>query len=212
MKTEKFDISNIYPELYKADKFKPRLIKVPALRIMAISGEGDPEGPRFTDSVEALYSVAYAVKFMPREDITPDGHVDFKIVALEVLWSMKNNKVFDRASKDQWLWEVFLVVPGFVTQAVIRQAIGMIADNKPNERYDDIHIATLQEKKVAQIMHIGAYDRVDNDLEILHKYIKKCGYRPSARYHEIYLNDPSRTAKNKLKTILRQPIVRLRRI
>lgn len=209
MDIEKFDISSIYPELYKADRLKPNLVKVPVVRIMAISGEGDPGGPRFQDSVAALYSIAYTIRFMPRKGIRPEGYVDFKIAALEALWSMKNGRVFNTIEKDQWLWEVFLVVPGFITQKTIKQAIGTIAEQKPNQRYDDIHISTLQEKKAAQIMHIGSYDKESASLEVLHKYIKKCGYKPAARHHEIYLSDPNRTPKNKLKTILRQPIVKI---
>lgn len=209
MSGEVFDIASIYPELYRAEKAKPNLVSIPSLRIMAINGEGNPNGPRFTNSVAALYSIAYTIKLMSRKNIWPDGYIDFRIAAIEALWSMKNGKIFDATKTDQWLWEMFVVVPGFITQGLVRQAIGQIEKHKPNECYAGIHISTLQEKKAAQIMHTGVYDKVATDVEILQKYIKKCGYKPAARYHEIYLSDPTRTAKNKIKTILRQPVVRL---
>lgn len=209
MENDKFDIAKIYPELYSAKQHKPGLVKVPALRILAINGEGSPSGPRFTDSVSALYSIAYSIKFMPRKGIMPEGYLDFKVSALEALWSMKNGKPFDINNKDQWLWEVFVVVPGFITQSIVKQATELSKVKKPNQRYDELHISALQEKKAAQILHIGAYDKVTDDINTLQTYIKKAGYKPSARYHEVYLSDPSRTAKNKLKTILRQPIVPL---
>lgn len=207
MNTDKFNIVDLYPKLYKAKQKKPEIVTVPALRILAINGEGDPSGPRFQDSVSALYTIAYSIKFMPRKGIVLDGYIDFKVSALEALWSMKNGKVFDATKKDQWLWEVFIVVPGFVTQAIVKQAIELSKVKKPNMRYDDLHISSLQEKKAAQVLHIGSYDKVADDIELLQAYIKRVGYKPSARYHEIYLSDPSRTAKNKLNTILRQPIV-----
>lgn len=209
MEDNKFSISELYPALYTARHKKPEIVNVPVLRIMAITGEGDPKGPRFQDAVAALYAIAYTIKFMPRKGITPEGYIDFKISALEALWSMKNGKEFDVTKKDQWLWEVFVVVPGFVTQALVKQATELSKIKKPNERYDDLHISTLQEKKAAQILHIGAYDKVANDINTLQQYINRAGYKPSARYHEIYLSDPSRTAKNRLKTILRQPVVPL---
>lgn len=209
MDVEKFDISVLYPGLYKAKQKTPELVKVPALRILAVNGEGDPNGPRFQDSVSAIYSAAYSIKFMPRKGVSPEGYVDFKIPALEALWSMKNGKEFDITKKDQWLWEAFVVVPGFVTQAIVRQATEMVAVRKPNPRYEDLHISTLEEKRSVQLLHVGSYENEQADIVLLHQFIKDAGYKPSARHHEIYLSDPSRTAKNKLKTILRQPVVPL---
>jgi hypothetical protein len=207
MNTDKFNIADLYPKLYTAKQKKPEIVTVPALRVLAINGEGALSGPRFQDSVSALYTVAYSIKFMPRRDIVIDGYTDFKVPALEVLWRMRNGGVFDATKKDQWLWEVFIVVPGFVTQAIVKQAIELIKVKKPNNRYDDLHISSLQEKKAAQVLHVGSHEKVADDIELLQAYIKRIGYKPSARYHEIYLSDPLRTAKNKLKTILRQPIV-----
>lgn len=209
METDKFDISVLHPKLYIAKQKQPEIVSVPALRILAVNGDGDPKGPRFNDSVAALYSVAYSIKFMPRKNIFPEGYMDFKIPALETLWSMKNGKVFDVTKKDQWLWEVFIVVPGFVTQPIVKQAVEQIAKRKPNQRYLDLHISTLEEKKAVQILHIGSYQKEANDIKLMHDFIASKGYKPSARHHEIYLSDPARTATNKLKTILRQPIVAL---
>lgn len=209
MEADKFDISKLYPKLYIAKQKKPEIITVPALRILAINGEGDPNGPRFKDSVAALYSVAYSIKFMPKKGIIPDGYMDFKIPALESLWSMKNGKIFDVNRQDQWLWEVFVVVPGFITQPIVKQAIELVSNKKPNQRYQDLHISTLEEKKAVQILHLGSYKNEAKDIVLMHEFIHKAGYKASARHHEIYLSDPSRTATNKLKTILRQPIVAL---
>jgi hypothetical protein len=36
--------------------------------------------------------------------------------------------------------------------------------------------------------------------------IAAAGYRPAGRHHEIYLSDPTQTAPEKLRTVLRQPI------
>ncbi|MFI8456267.1 hypothetical protein [Kitasatospora sp. NPDC085464] len=35
------------------------------------------------------------------------------------------------------------------------------------------------------------------------------GLRPSGLHHEVYLGDPRRTALEKLKTVVRQPVERL---
>jgi len=41
---------------------------------------------------------------------------------------------------------------------------------------------------------------------IIHEYIKENGYELTGRHHEIYLGDPRRSAPEKLKTIIRQPM------
>jgi len=40
----------------------------------------------------------------------------------------------------------------------------------------------------------------------MHAFIEAEGYEPHGKHHEIYLSDPRRTAPEKLKTVIRQPI------
>jgi hypothetical protein len=209
MNDSKFDITSIYPKLYEAKQAAVNIIDVPMLRILAISGEGDPDGPGFKQSVEALYSVVYSIMYMPRNGVQIEDFIPFKISPLEALWSMRNGRDFDLSKKNDWIWEVFIVVPGFVTQKVVNMAITRAKEHKPNERYADLHISSLQEKKSAQILHVGAYSTSSKDVEILYKSIKRRGYKPSSRIHEIYLSDPTRTKKGRLKTIIRQPIIKI---
>jgi hypothetical protein len=56
------------------------------------------------------------------------------------------------------------------------------------------------------VLHVGPY--ADEGLSIvrLHAGIAAAGYRPRGRHHEIYLGDPRRSAPEKLRTILRQPV------
>jgi len=209
MDSEKFDITQIYPKLYKAAQGKVDVIDVPMLRILAVSGEGDPKGPSFQESVDAIYSVAYAIMAMPKSGIQVEGFSDFKVPPLEALWSMRSGQTFDLTKKDELLWEIFIVVPGFVTQKVVNMAIIKAQEHKQNSRHQDLHISSLQEKKCAQTLHIGSYATEARDIEILQKSIKRRGYKPSARHHEIYLSDPTRTKTGRLKTILRQPIIKI---
>lgn len=209
MEFEKFDITQIYPRLYKAKQGVVEVIDVPMLRIMAISGEGDPKGPSFQQSVDALYSAVYSIMSMPKSDVQIEGFVDFKVPPLEVLWSMRGGQPLDISKKDELLWEIFVVVPGFVNQKLVNMAILKAKEHKENDKYNSLHISSLQEKKSAQILHIGSYATEVKDIESLHKSIKRRGYKPSARHHEIYLSDPTRTKTGRLKTIIRQPIIKL---
>ena len=38
------------------------------------------------------------------------------------------------------------------------------------------------------------------------KYIPENGYAENGKHHEIYLSDPRKTAPEKLKSVLRQPV------
>ena len=206
---DKFDILSIYPGIYSAEQSRCKLVNVPALRAISINGEGEREGPRFKDSLAALYAVVYALKALPGKEYIPDDFVNFNVSYLECLWSMKNGANYSPKYPDQLQWELFVVVPGFVTQKLINIVSLEISKKSLNERVSDVHINALQEKKSAQILHLGSYETIDRDYEKLQKYIKRTGYKPSTRYHEIYLNDPLKISKSHLKTILRQPVVKV---
>jgi hypothetical protein len=205
----KFDIANIYPDLYSADQKRCKLVTVPAMRALSIRGEGESEGPRFKDSLAALHGVAYALKSLPASELGIDDFVNFNVTYLECLWSMKNGTSYDPSKSEQLLWELFIVVPGFVTQKLINIAANELTKKMQNERLAEVHINTIQEKKSAQLLHLGSHETIYRDYEKLQNYIKRIGCKPSARYHEIYLNDPTSTNKSHLKTIIRQPVVKL---
>lgn len=209
MKSEKFDITAIYPKVYSAKQGVVELIDVPMLRILAISGEGDPDGPRFKESIDALYTAVYAILQMQKDGASIEGFSEFKISPLEALWSMRDGTQMDAKSKDNYIWELFIVVPGFVTQKIVNMAIAKAEEHKPNERYRDLHISSLQEKRSVQTLHVGSYSTTHKDVERMHKSIKRRGYKLSSRYHEIYLDDPTRTKTGRLKTIIRQPIIKV---
>lgn len=61
-----------------------------------------------------------------------------------------------------------------------------------------------------QCMHIGSYDDEPKTVSLMHEYIKESGYKLDINdkrlHHEIYLSDPRKCDKNKLKTVIRHPI------
>lgn len=208
MESEKFDIAKIYPKLYVASKEMPTIVEVPLMRILAINGEGDPQGPRFKDSVAALYSMAYAIKFLPRKNINPEGYIDFNVTAIEVMWSMKNGAKLDISQKDNILWEAFVVVPGFVTQNIVNIARSQIPETQASERHTELHIASLQEKTSVQVLHTGSFKNEQAAAASIDAFLDKRGLKPALRLHNIYLSDPTRTKTGRLRTIIRQPVTK----
>jgi hypothetical protein len=71
---------------------------------------------------------------------------------------------------------------------------------------DLLRVEWFEEGAVAQIMHIGPYAEERPTIERLQAGIQEAGLRPHGRHHEIYLGDPRRSAPDRLRTILRQPV------
>lgn len=62
-----------------------------------------------------------------------------------------------------------------------------------------------------QTLHVGPYDAERPVLEPLHDVeIPSRGLERTSRHHEIDLGDPRRAAPERLRTVLRQPVRRLR--
>src|SRR5574341_1549737 len=69
------------PVLFNATT-KPEAVTVPARTVLALDGQGAPEGQSFQRSVGAIYGIAYTLKFARKKG----GRKDFKIGPLEARW------------------------------------------------------------------------------------------------------------------------------
>lgn len=69
-----------------------------------------------------------------------------------------------------------------------------------------IRFETMHEGPSAQTMHIGPYSAEAPTIKKVHDFMKENGYTFAGKHHEIYLGDPRKTAPEKLKTVIRQPI------
>src|SRR5574341_1470151 len=60
----------------------PDAVMVPARTVLALDGQGAPEGERFQHSIAAIFGIAYTLKFARKKG----GRGDFKICPLETRW------------------------------------------------------------------------------------------------------------------------------
>jgi hypothetical protein len=68
---------------------------------------------------------------------------------------------------------------------------------------------SLEEGRCLQILHAGSYDDEGPVLAKLYNEVMPAeGLTSAGLHHEIYLSDARKTAPEKLKTILRQPVRR----
>ena len=67
-----------------------------------------------------------------------------------------------------------------------------------------MRFTALHEGPSVQIMHIGSYAQEGPTVAKLHAFVEANNWKLRAKHHEIYLKDATRTAPEKLQTIIRQ--------
>ncbi len=199
---EKVDLKKELKNLYNPSAKEVSFVDVPDMNFLMVDGEGSPASPQYTASVEALYPVAYALKFM----IKKAQGIDYGVMPLEGLWWMDNMKLFTVERKDEWKWTSMIMQPKYVTQAHFKAAVEQVQRKKAPAALDKVRFERYHEGKAAQIMHIGPFSTEGPNVQKIHEAIKASGHQLSGKHHEIYLGDPRKTAPEKLKTVLRQPL------
>jgi hypothetical protein len=200
----KLDLRKDLKHLYTASANKVTLVDVTKMNFLMADGEGDPDAPGFAHSVEALYALAYTLKF----SIKKSQQIDYPVMALEGLWWMKGNRPFDITKREDWRWTLMILQPNPVTTKLVEQARAEVREKKNPTALGAVRFDSFAEGKAVQTLHIGPYSEEGPTLARMSAFIANNGYEPSGKHHEIYLSDPRRTPSLKLKTILRQPVTR----
>lgn len=209
-----YDFKKEFKALYFPAK-KPAIIDVPEMLFIMAGGKGNPNtSAEYANAVEALYGIAYTIKMSKMSGNTPKGYFDFVVPPLEGLWRIEGEEhapVF--LDKDKFLWTSMLRLPDFVTEDVFTETKLAVAKKKPNIDLSVVRLEKFTEGLCGQITHIGPYDDEPPTIAALERFIAEQGYRTEMQgmrqHHEIYLNDPRKTASEKLKTIIRHPVVSL---
>ena len=199
----KIDLKKRYRDLFSARR-TPRLVEVPRLSYFMIDGQGPPAGEAFQTAIQALYSTAYTLKFA----LKAAGRTDFVAPPLEALWWSADPRAFEENRRGVWHWTLMLMLPEHVGNADLQAALATLErKRKRAQAHDQIRLATLEEGRAVQALYVGPYDDMGPAVDQLRAFADSHGYRQVGRHHDIYLSDPNRTAPEKLKTILRRPVV-----
>lgn len=200
---DKFDIKKHLKSLYAPSAKDFSLVDVPKLQFLAIDGHGDPDtSVRYQEAIEALYAVAYALKF-----ISKTAGRDFVVAPLEGLWWAEDMRAFSTGDKSAWSWTLMISQPEWITSEMLERAITKASSKQDRPAVRSLRLMTLSEGRAVQILHIGSYEDEGPTLERLHhQYMPENGLAFNGYHHEIYLSDARRTPEAKLKTVLRQPV------
>lgn len=192
--------------LYAPPK-RPVMVDVPVLNFLMIDGHGDPNlSQDYKDAVEALYALSYTLKFMLKKE---EG-LQYRVGPLEGLWWAEDMVEFSMERKANWDWTMMIAQPDAVTPEHVARAREQAGRKKPLPALAKVRLESFEEGRCAQVLYVGPYSAEGPTIAALHAFIREQGYEFDGRkqkHHEIYLGDPRRTAPEKLKTIIRQPVV-----
>ncbi len=198
----KVDFKKAMKHLYNPSKKEFTFVDVPAMNFLKIDGQGDPNNnPDYQEVVEALYAMSYSIKFA----LKGQGF-DYVVPPLEGLWWAQDMSTFSPDAKDEWLWTMMIMQPEQVTSELVETLRPEVKRKKGVPALERLRLETYHEGLAVQIMYIGAYADEGPMISQMHAFIKDVGYEPNGKHHEVYLGDPRRTAPEKLKTVIRQPV------
>jgi len=200
----KVDLRKELKHLYAPSAKAVVEVQVPAFTFLMIDGQGDPNhSTAYAEAVEALFTVSYTAKFMLKK--APKGR-DYAVMPPEGLWWAEDMATFTALDKDSWKWTLMIAQPAEVSADMFQQAVAQSAKKKDLPALAGMRLERFAEGLAAQIMHVGPFAAEAATIERLHRFIEQHGYRRRDKHHEIYLSDLRRTAPEKLKTVIRQPV------
>lgn len=198
----KIDHKRELKELYSARAGEPTLVDVPELSYLMVSGIGEPGGEPFRQAIDALYTTSFTLKFQLKR--SAEG-LDFVVMPLQGLWE-GDPATFLAGQRSIWEWTLMILQPEQVTEDMVARAREGASKKRVLPALGKLRLERLREGTAAQILHVGPYETERVTIERLHAFIAERDLAFAGRHHEIYLSDPSRTAPEKLRTIIRQPV------
>lgn len=204
----KLDLTKTDKTYYKA-KTTPEILQIEKTNYISITGKGDPSGKEFSEKIQALYGTAYILKFMLKA-----VNNDFVVPKLEALWSFDTEKYaaisMDEAPlkipRSEWNYRIMIRMPDFVTKKQTEEVINTAINKKQIELAKSIEFYEMAEGKVIQILHIGPFEDEPQTLKKIQEFSIENNLQQNGLHHEIYLSDFRKTAPEKLKTLLREPV------
>lgn len=192
---------------YRAQRDRFRLLEVPDLQYLMIDGHGDPNtASEYTSALETLYPLAYKLKFASKRELGRD----YVVPPLEGLWWAGDMEAFTVSrDKSQWDWTMMLMVPEWIDRELFEATVETLGRKTDRARLGEVRLETLAEGLCVQTLHVGSFDDEGPVLDRMHHgFIPENGLSLRGKHHEIYLSDARRTAPEKLRTLLRQPVSR----
>jgi hypothetical protein len=192
-----------FNRLYWSSEETVDVVDVPTMNFLIIDGpgEGDPYQD-FRDSIEALYTVTYALKIVIGKSVIG---FEYSVMPLESLrWTGDSGSMVNGSGTKRW--RLMIVQPEYVGPDLFTEVMKKVEMKISPRKLPEIRFERFTEGLSAQTLHVGPYSEETDSLGRLHQVIREKGYHMRGKHHEIYLSDPGRVLPSQLRTILRQPV------
>lgn len=192
-------------ETYTAPRGQFDVVTVPTMQYLMIDGHGDPNASQaYQNALTTIYPVAYQLKFLSKNELDRD----YTVMPLEAQWWSSDMGSFTAArDKSQWDWTVMIMTPDWLTAQHFDHSRAAVQRKGGAPALDIIRLDRFDEGLAVQTLHVGSYDDEGPALDAMHHdFIPSRSLLMVGKHHEVYLSDSRRTAAEKLKTILRQPV------
>jgi hypothetical protein len=200
---EKLDLRKRLAHLYRPSPREVIEVDVPPMDFLMIDGQGDPNtSESYAQAVEALFAVAYALKFAVKKGPIA---IDYGVMPLEGLWWADDMSSFTVGDRSNWRWTMMIMQPDFVTAELVDRVV-VQAEKKNLAALPLMRYETFDEGLSAQIMHVGPFSEEAATIEQVHDFIERTGHSLSGKHHEVYLTDIRKADPANWKTVIRQPM------
>lgn len=174
------------------------VVDVAELPFLMVDGHGSPtSGPDFQQAIDALYAVAHSLQ---------DPTVEPQNPPLEALWWWDEKTPPYPPNEREWRWTLMLRIPRVVGKDMLEAAKTRARTGMALPALDKVRAERFREGRCMEMLHVGPYSREIQTIGRLHEDLRRAGFVPAGKHHEIYLTDPRDADPEAIRTLLRQPV------
>jgi hypothetical protein len=211
------ELKKQFKHLYQPSAKKVEAVQIPSLQFVMIDGaieKGQAPGtsPGFAEATQALYGLCYTLKFMVKKRKT--NAFDYPVMPLQGLWWVEDS-FFDITMKDNWFYTLMIMQPDVITKGDFEEARENVGRKKGvSDLLNKLRLEHFEEGLCVQTMHIGPYATEPATMDRMKEFMQENGLKDKVgpiggKHHEIYISDPRKAAPDKMKTVLRHPVVKI---
>ena len=173
--------------------------------IWPLIGKGNPNQEGFRTDVEALYTLSYGIRMLPKKGVTPEGFVEYTVFPLEGIWDLdEEGRKMKELNKDHLIYKLMIRQPEFVTEDLFQKVLETARKKKPDLPLERVKFETWEDGLCVQMMYVGSYDEEPKTFRVMEQFCKNENLvRTDLTHKEIYITDPRKTSPEKAKTVLR---------
>lgn len=169
---------------------------------ICLDGEGDPKvNEEYDKGIEALYTLANKLKFYYKSEE----------MLLNTLWWSRDKDELNNDNRQNWCWRLMIEISSSISEEIFNDVKEEVSKEN-TERVKKIKIMEMNEGISFEVIHNGSLEDKYKSIEKLYNKIQEEGVTKIGFLHEIHLSNPIGEEKDKLISIIRQPVFKEKEI